>query len=311
MPSCTSTTITDLRPRERGTFDGVATDCADTAETGTATAAVGARSGPGNLFALKHDVRPRSGPGGQANKHCEATLKEKQMITDGGTSRHPAPGPIAGSPRKWPSRRVARLLTGLVLVVGSVGVICAGAFAALAGSGGTYVDLGAHGSYRTDRYGLATDSTNWRTAWFGWAGSVRLKVASAGQKPIFVGAAAPDAIGRYLSGVGYTTVAEHTGRGVVRTDHDGGADYSAGPGGRLDRARRRHRNADTALGCNRRAADRVRHERRRVTIGGRAGGVLGGHSGADAMVGTRRLAGLRNNPAADRGRDPPANGPGS
>jgi hypothetical protein len=74
-------------------------------------------------------------------------------------------------------------------------MICAGAFAAMAARR-TYVDLGAHGSYRTDRYGLTTNSTNWRTELFGWAGSVRLKVASAGQKPIFVGVAAPDAINR-------------------------------------------------------------------------------------------------------------------
>jgi hypothetical protein len=113
---------------------------------------------------------------------------------------------------------VAGLLVGLVLLVSSVGVICAGAFAAVAGSGGKYVDLGAHGSYRTDRYVLATTSTNWRTQLLGWAGSVRLKVASAGQKPIFVGVAAADSIGRYLSGTGYTAVGEHT-----RTDHDGAA----------------------------------------------------------------------------------------
>lgn len=123
------------------------------------------------------------------------------------------------SASKWPPRRVA----GVAAVVGSVVLICAGAFAAIAGSGGTYVGLGAHGSYRTDRYGLATTSTNWRTELFGWAGSVRLRVASVGRKPIFVGVAAPDAISRYLSGTRYTTVAERTGGGVVRTDHDGAA----------------------------------------------------------------------------------------
>jgi hypothetical protein len=57
-------------------------------------------------------------------------------------------------------RRVAGLLAGLVLIVGAVGTICAGAFAAIASSGGTYVDLGAHGSYRTDRYGVVTSSTD-------------------------------------------------------------------------------------------------------------------------------------------------------
>jgi hypothetical protein len=80
----------------------------------------------------------------------------------------------------------------------------------------------AHCSYRTDRYGLASDSTNWRTEWFGRAGSVRLNVPSAGQKPIFVGRAAADAVSRYLSGTSYSTVAEHRA-GVVRTDHEGAA----------------------------------------------------------------------------------------
>jgi hypothetical protein len=137
-------------------------------------------------------------------------------------SKHRASGRIAGPPRVWPARRVAGLLTGLALLVGAVAMIGAGAFAVVAGSDGTYVDLGGHGSYRTDRYGLATDRTNWRSSFLGWAGSVRLMVASAGGRPIFVGVAAPDAVSRYLSGTGYTTVAEHSGH-VVRTDHDGGA----------------------------------------------------------------------------------------
>jgi hypothetical protein len=116
----------------------------------------------------------------------------------------------------WPPRRIAGLLVGLVVAVGAVGVICAGAFAAVARSSATYVDLGAHDSYRTDRYALATESTNWQTQLFGWAGSVRLKVASTSEKPIFVGVAAADAIGRYLSGTAYTTIGDHS-----RTDHDG------------------------------------------------------------------------------------------
>jgi hypothetical protein len=60
---------------------------------------------------------------------------------------------------------------------------------------------------------------------------VRLRVASAGQKPIFVGVAAPEALSRYLSDAGYTTVAERGG-GVVRTDHDGAA--PAPPSGAID-----------------------------------------------------------------------------
>lgn len=140
-------------------------------------------------------------------------------------SQQRVPGARAGSARKWPRRkwsrrRVVGLVLGLVLVVGSVGLISAGVLAAVAGSGGTYISLGAHGNYRSDRYGLATDSTNWRTELFGWAGSVRLKIASADGKPIFVGIAPPDAIDRYLAGTGYTTIGDN---GLVRTEHEGAA----------------------------------------------------------------------------------------
>jgi hypothetical protein len=62
---------------------------------------------------------------------------------------------------------------------------------------------------------------------------VRLKVTSASQKPAFVGVAAPDAISRYLAGTGYTTLAEHTGRRVVRTNHAGAPPASA-PAGAVD-----------------------------------------------------------------------------
>jgi hypothetical protein len=123
-----------------------------------------------------------------------------------------------GQPRRWHSRRVTGLLVGLVLISCSVGMICVGALAAIAGSERTYVDLGGHGTYRTDRYGLTSESTNWRDQFLGWASSVRLRVASADHKAIFVGVAPADALGRYLSGTGYTTVADH-----IRTNHDGPA----------------------------------------------------------------------------------------
>jgi hypothetical protein len=125
-------------------------------------------------------------------------------------------------PRRW------GLPFGAALLAGAVAMIGAGAYAALAG--GTYVGLGAHGRYGTSRYALITDSTNWRTEFLGWAGSVRLQVVSQREKPIFVGVAAPDAISPHLSGSGYTTVAEHTGRGIVRSDHDGAAPAVLRPG---------------------------------------------------------------------------------
>jgi hypothetical protein len=118
---------------------------------------------------------------------------------------------------------MARTAAAVVLVTCSLALIGVGAFAAVAGSGGTYVDLGAHGTYATDRYGLATESTNWRSTLFGWADSVRLRVASEDGKSVFVGVAPIDAIGRYLAGVGYTTVGDAGGR----TDHAGEAPATA------------------------------------------------------------------------------------
>jgi hypothetical protein len=110
----------------------------------------------------------------------------------------------------------------VALTAASVGMLCTGTYAASVRSRGTYVDLGAHGSYRTDRYALATDSTDWARSWFGWAGSVQLKVTATGPEPIFVGVGSPRAVNRYLTGTGYTTLAERSGRDPVRTDHDGG-----------------------------------------------------------------------------------------
>ncbi len=136
------------------------------------------------------------------------------------TSGHIA---TAVSPRFHPRRQVARVLVGVVLVVGSAGAIVAGGLMAFVSVGKTYVELGAHGSYRTDRLGLATDSTNWRTQFLGWADAVRLEVASDDEKPIFVGVAAPNTISRWLSATGYTTYAEHIGQGVTRIDHGGAA----------------------------------------------------------------------------------------
>ena len=128
-------------------------------------------------------------------------------------------------PRNRKLRHVTRVVAGVTLAGCSVALISGGAFAAFAATDHAYVGLGGHGSYVTDRYGLATDSTNWRTTFLGWAGSVRVKVAPEDGKEIFVGVAPPAAIGRYLSGVGYAAFGEHGGR-VVRTDHPGAAPTS-------------------------------------------------------------------------------------
>ena len=136
----------------------------------------------------------------------------------------PAPTPPPTTTRRTRSRRrLAGLVTGLALAACSLGLVCAGAFAAWVRAEGTYIDLGAHGSYSTHQYALATDSTDWRRTLLGWAGSVRLEVAPEDDQPIFVGVAPTDAISRYLDGVAFTTISDGPGSGVTTTNHPGAA----------------------------------------------------------------------------------------
>ncbi len=134
--------------------------------------------------------------------------------------RLPAPTPPPTTTRRS-RRRLAGLVTGLALAACSLGLVCAGAFAAWVRAEGTYIDLGAHGTYSTRQYALATDSTDWRRTLLGWAGSVRLEVASEEDQPIFVGVAPTDAISRYLDGVAFTTISDGPGSGVTTTNHPG------------------------------------------------------------------------------------------
>ena len=136
-------------------------------------------------------------------------------------SPHATTPPTTATRRTRSPRRAAGLVTGLALAVCSLGLVCAGAFAGWARAEGAYIDLGAHGTYRTHEYALATDSTDWRTTLLGWAGSVRLEVAPEGDQPIFVGVAPTDAISRYLDGVAFTTISDGPGSGVATTNHPG------------------------------------------------------------------------------------------
>ena len=129
---------------------------------------------------------------------------------------------------KWGARRWTRLSVGLIVALTSVALVGAGAFAAIVRSDGRYVDLGARGTYSTERYALASERKNWQAQMFGWAGDVRLRLAATSRQPIFVGVAAAETIDHYLSGAGYTTVGNHT-----RTDHDG-APPAIGRARRLD-----------------------------------------------------------------------------
>jgi hypothetical protein len=113
-------------------------------------------------------------------------------------------------------------VASVALLLGAIGLLGAGASAAIVRSNGDFVDLGAHGTYRTNGYALATGGTDWRDTLLGFAGSVRVRVAAVDHQPIFVGVAPPHELRRYLAGVDSTTVAERDG-GVVRREHHGTA----------------------------------------------------------------------------------------
>lgn len=60
---------------------------------------------------------------------------------------------------------------------------------------------GAHGTYHTGGYALASDSTDWRSELFGVVGSVRFEATSTNRaNPVFLGIAAPAEVQRYLAG---------------------------------------------------------------------------------------------------------------
>jgi hypothetical protein len=126
----------------------------------------------------------------------------------------------------WTAGRVASIVVGTTLALGSLAALGAGGVFAV---GGVQLDLGAHGHYHTPGYALVSDSANWRSQLLGAVDSVRLRVAPEGTKPIFVGVAGPAAVRRYLHGVLYTTV--HDDGNSAR--HDGKAPRSA-PGAAVD-----------------------------------------------------------------------------
>jgi hypothetical protein len=103
----------------------------------------------------------------------------------------------------WTVGRVISVVVGTTLALCSLAGLGAGGVLA---AGGVELDLDAHGRYHTPGYALVSSTGDWRTQLFGAVGSVRLRAAPAGTKPIFVGVAPPAVVRRYLHGVRYTTV---------------------------------------------------------------------------------------------------------
>jgi hypothetical protein len=167
---------------------------------------------------------------------------------DAGT-RAFAAGKRAAPARGWTTRRVVSAIAGGVLGLGALAVMTVGGALAL---GGYELDLGAHGHYRSPGHALVTESTNWRTELFGSVDSVRVRAAADGSEPIFVGAADPADVHRYLHGVRYTTVHDD---GRV-TQHRGHAPHTA-PQDALDWTARARGTEIQQLHWGRDAGDQV------------------------------------------------------
>jgi hypothetical protein len=139
------------------------------------------------------------------------------------------PNTLPGSGREragWTLGRVASVVAGGLLALGSLGLVTAGGYLLSAATGnGGWVALG-HGSYQTDSYAVATDPADWGTATYalGAVDKVRIRVTpSDPATPVFVGLARPDDVQRYLGGVRYVTAHGAPGYRVTYTGHDGQA----------------------------------------------------------------------------------------
>jgi hypothetical protein len=168
--------------------------------------------------------------------------------TDAGTEAFTA-GKRAAPARGWTTRRVVGTIAGGVLGLCAVADMTVGGVLAV---GGYELDLGAHGHYRSPGYALVTESTNWRTELFGSVDSVRVRAATDGSEPIFVGAGDPAVVHRYLHGVRYTTVHDD---GSV-TQHRGHAP-STPPQDALDWTALAHGTETQRLDWGRDAGDQV------------------------------------------------------
>jgi hypothetical protein len=84
---------------------------------------------------------------GRRGRTGRAAVAASPAAAAGGSAHRPRPRAGRARAGGGVMKRV-RYMAGLaLLVVSSVGMICAGALAAITGSDGTYVNLGAHGSY--------------------------------------------------------------------------------------------------------------------------------------------------------------------
>jgi hypothetical protein len=118
----------------------------------------------------------------------------------------------------WTTGRVVSAVIGAVLAVCALGALGAGGTAAWVDATqrhGGYVHLGT-ASYATAGHALASDTIKVHGG-LGWLapliGQIRIRVTGTGRAGgEFAGVAQATAAGRYLSGVGYTTVTSYAGQ---------------------------------------------------------------------------------------------------
>jgi len=131
----------------------------------------------------------------------------------------------------WTAPRVISAAIGALIALCSLGLLGAGGVALWASTTqrhGGEIDLGTW-SYRSAGYAVTSDTAGLYGATSGWPGprsllgTVRIRVTSPGQGPVFAGIAPAAAAGRYLAGVGYDTVRGITHYHPVYTGHTGGA----------------------------------------------------------------------------------------
>jgi hypothetical protein len=130
-------------------------------------------------------------------------------------SADPASGTAPGEPQAWTPGRMAAVVTGVVLVLCSIGLLGLGGtalWADTAGRHGGYVSLGSE-TYHSGGYAVTTGAAELHAAGSGWDaarplfGSVRIRATSTtANKPAFVGIARARAVSDYLDGVAHTTV---------------------------------------------------------------------------------------------------------
>jgi hypothetical protein len=133
----------------------------------------------------------------------------------------PLPRPHVAEPSGWTGGRIAAVVSGAVLVLGSMGLLTGGG--ALLWADRTQRDadgyLSASTTLASGGYAVTTDPVRLQgvsaPAVAGIVGDVRIRATSADSRPVFVGIGRSDAVERYLAVTEYTAPGSRT--------HPGGA----------------------------------------------------------------------------------------